>query len=356
MKHTALACALVGAVGAAHARPPADGSRAIDSEGAATEGAATEGMPSDPIESSAPAADAIAPPAQTGMTDEQRTLHARGEAAARAGDWPAAARYFRAAVALGGFNLGWLSLGEALARAGRCAEAAAAFDAVATAPEIPEAPARFADAMAHAQRQALGRTCPGRLVVDCAAPMRRYRIGAGEERACGEPIELPPGRYRLRAGPAEMSVAVDAWVVGVETTRVTLALPPPLPVEAVLGPAPAAVEQPIDAWTLGGWAAIGLGGAGALAGAALHAQTLDAWIEGEEAASALADGALSRSEAQAAQDRHETLRQATIGVYVGAAVLAVSGLVVLLVDPAAGPSAPPGSRLSAGPGGLMGSF
>lgn len=331
----------------AAAAPPGVAEEAPDA--AAGETAPAPETPPEPAE---PDAD---PP--TAMTDEQRRLHARGEAAARAGDWAAAARYFRAAVSLGGFNLGFLGLGEALARQGRCAEAATALDAVPASPAVPEAPARFADAMANAQRQALGRTCPGRLVVDCAAPMSRFRIIGGAEHDCGEPVELPAGRYRLRAGPDAMAVTLDAWVVGVETTRVTLRLPRPLPAEAILGPSPVEPVAVGDPWFTAGAVTLGIGAAGLLAGVGLHAATLAARDDANAAELAVARGDDSaRAAFDAAFERHEDLRRVTVGAYIGAGVVALSGLAILLVDPGTDRRGKPGSSLAVGAGGLSGRF
>ncbi len=325
---------------------PAD-SQAADSQAADSQAADSQSPaePGAPIEASA----------TTTMNDEQRRLYARGEAAARDGDWAAAARYFRAAVSLGGFNLGFLGLGEALARQGRCAEAATALDAVPSSPAVPEAPARFADAMANAQRQALGRTCPGRLVVDCTAPMTRYRIIGGAEHTCGEALELPAGRYRLRAGPDAMAVTLDAWVVGVETTRVNLSLPRPLPAEVILGPTAPTIEPEDDRWKTAAAVVLGLAGATLVAGGGLHAVTLDAYLDAEDAADAIVDDA-SHARAEEAYGRHGDWRRATVGVYVAGGLLALTGLTLLLVDPDGEPARKPGSSLSLGPGWVGGSF
>lgn len=361
-----LACALVGPP-AAWARPgatvgdPAAGT----AEAPATAPPTTAPAAPAPAETAADGATADASdgqaepadrPSTTTMNEEQRRLYARGEAAARDGDWASAARYFRAAVSLGGFNLGFLGLGEALARQGRCAEAATALDAVPSSPAVPEAPARFADAMANAQRQALGRTCPGRLVVDCAAPMTRYRIIGGEEHACGDALELPAGRYRLRAGPDAMAVTLDAWVVGVETTRVNLSLPRPLPAEVILGPTSTAPIEPADdRWNTAGAVVLGLAGATLVAGGALHAVTLDAYLDAEDAADAVVDET-SRAAAAEAYRQHADWRKATVGAYVAGGLLALTGLTLLLVDPDGGPARKPGSSLSAGPGWVRGTF
>lgn len=339
----------------AAAAPPRVADEAADA--AASESRPDPSPPPPVSETAEPAEPGADPPVTIAMTDEQRRLHARGEAAARAGDWAAAARYFRAAVSLGGFNLGFLGLGEALARLGRCAEAATALDAVPASPAVPEAPARFADAMANAQRQALGRTCPGRLVVDCAAPMSRFRIIGGAEHDCGEPVELPAGRYRLRAGPDAMAVTLDAWVVGVETTRVTLRLPRPLPAEAILGPAPVEPAEVGDPWFTAGAVTLGIGAAGLLVGAGLHGVTLSAREDANAAELAVARGDDSaRADFGAAFDRHEDLRRVTIGAYIGAGVVALSGLVILLVDPGDRLGPRPGSSLAVGAGGLSGRF
>lgn len=335
------------AVGPASSAATAPSTEASD--GGAADGAGTP---------DAPGADAAAvDPPTTTMTDEQRRLYVSGEAAAREGRWPAAARYFRAAVSLGGFNLGFLGLGEALARQGRCAEAATALDAVPSSPAVPEAPARFADAMANAQRQALGRTCPGRLVVDCAAPMTRYRILGGAEHVCGEPLELPAGRYRLRAGPASMAVTLDAWVVGVETTRVTLRLPRPLPAEMILGPtSPKPDDEASSRLSTAGAVVLGIGGAALLAGGGLHAATLDAFLDAEDAADGVPLRTVDIEDAEEAYARHADLRRATVVAYVAGGLLAVAGLALMLVEPGEGPERRPGSSLSFGPGWVGGRF
>lgn len=312
--------------------------------------------PADPVSGPTPIVNADGRSTTT-MSAEQRRLHANGEAAARRGDWGTAARYFRASVSLGEHNLGWLSLGEALGRLARCPEAATALDAVSTSPEVPEAPARFANAMAAAQRQALGRTCPGKLVVTCSAPLNQFRLPGGRDFPCGQEIELTAGRYRLRAGPADMSISLDAWVVGVETTRVHLSLPPPVPATAILGPPPQPdAKTPLGAWDSVGWTMTGLGAAGLLVGGGLNIATLDAWIDAEEASADYTDGAVSLEVATSRRSRHTRLRDWTVGGYVAGGVLTAAGLVILLLDLDEIDLPPPGSTLEVGPTGLIGRF
>ena len=79
--------------------------------------------------------------------------------------------------------------------------------------------------------------------------------------------------------------------------------------------------------------------------------------------SALVDGlsgvaaeTVDYAEFEEIRERHEGLRRVAIGVYVAGGVLALSGLIILLADPAGEPSPKPGSTLSIGPGWVRGSF
>ncbi len=353
----ALAVALACAPMSARAEPAGavEGERAVVTPAVSLSPAASASAPAaaSSVEPAEPAEPIVPPRARAEMTDEQRALHQNGEVAARAGDWETAARYFRASVSLGGFNLGWLGLGEALAQLGRCAEAATALDAVATAPEVPEAPARFADAMALAHRQALGRTCPGRLVVECAAPLARFRVGKSPH-PCGEAIELAPGRYRLTAGSDEMPIVVDAWVVGVETTRMTLNLP-----TVVSRPAPALpppVEPGPGPWGVAGYTTLGVGALVAIGAVGLNLATLDAEVDARDAAADWVAGTRGRGDVEAAYAEHASLRDWTVGLYIGAGALAAMGLVMVLADPGEAGGRPVGSSLELGPRGLGGRF
>ncbi len=71
-------------------------------------------------------------------TEDQLELYKAGADAFGQEDWSGAVEFFEASLAIGELNITYLNMGRALQRAGRCADAKAAYDKVASAPQIRE--------------------------------------------------------------------------------------------------------------------------------------------------------------------------------------------------------------------------
>ncbi|MEZ4468319.1 MAG: hypothetical protein R3F60_23430 [bacterium] len=259
---------------------------------------------------------------------EVRALHAQGEGALADGRLEEATRYFRAALALQPTNLAWLGLGEALSRQGSCAEADAALAEVSAAPATPESPAAYAEPLAAGLRRTLEDRCPGRLRVQCAGPVGRFLLDDAEDRPCGQIVEVAPGEHRVRlaAGLAEISLQIR----GLQLTEVSLAepvLPDPGPAPAP-APAPEPVAEPALPWVL-----LGTGGGVLAAALVLHlGPTASARDDAVAARQAFAEGTGTAGRALDRGDAFEAWRWATLGTYLGGALLAGSGATLLILD------------------------
>ncbi len=273
------------------------------------------------------------------LSQQQQSLYADGEKAAKAGDWETAGRNFRAVLALGPNNMAWLSLGEALTELGQCTEGAEALDKVATAPELESAPREFADAMAAAQRKRLAERCPGRLIVRCTPPLTHFRL-EGKETPCGQTLVLNPGKRTISAGDTERPMRVQIRVFGLEDTEVELSLPAPPPSVVTVQPEPPPPPPTgWGPWETTGWVLTGTGAAVLAAAVVLNVgPTRSAYDTAQTSLDALEETQTQESHDRAVKDVEtlDTLQTWTLVSYIVGGVLAASGTTLLLIDPDAG--------------------
>jgi tetratricopeptide (TPR) repeat protein len=209
-------------------------------------------------------------------TQAQRELYDRARSAFDAAEFETAAALLRSALELGALNILELSLGRALFRAGRCAEAEAAYARALEAPAVAT-PSRD----------------------DVRARVASYRADLA---TC--PAPTPPPSAPAPPAPA----------VGPAPREAT-----PAPPEAPAGP---------NATTVLGWAALGTGAALLTAAIIIDAGVLGTTIDDFHASRLSGDG-----EALALSERIDTLQVVALVGYVGGAALASTGAALLLLTP-----------------------
>lgn len=203
---------------------------------------------------------------------EAQVQHLRDGAAAAAGnDLDHAIREFEAALAEGAFNVIYLNLGRALYKAGRCREAADAFDRVETSPPVEAPPPAAVKEALGRYRADIAETCQGEVVVVCHDPRIEIRVDGGAPVLCEVgSLWLPPGSHALTASLGQRAESLTVAVKALERREVRFDLRRP---DAQTSAVPGSEEPPIEplvvpdrsevtesqilGWT--GWAVMGTG-------------------------------------------------------------------------------------------------
>jgi hypothetical protein len=137
--------------------------------------------------------------AETEIIEAQQRLNTKAAEASKSGDYRKAAELLQASLELGEFNIIYLNLGRVLQKDERCEASRAAYESALTAPSAPGVPLEKVRVAVERYQQELGRSCRARLVVRCQPTGVSLRLDGGGELACGVPIMLPSGAYRLQA-------------------------------------------------------------------------------------------------------------------------------------------------------------
>lgn len=135
------------------------------------------------------------------LTSEQKTLNNKAIEAMQ-GDSPkprAAVRYLNAALLAGPkANLLYMALGRAYQLQQKCEKATETFQKAANASQVESVPRVEVMARIEKYRGDLEATCPGILKVECR-PSSVQLSTKNRELECGEPTELPPDTYEVKA-------------------------------------------------------------------------------------------------------------------------------------------------------------
>ncbi len=188
------------------------------------------------------------------LTESQLDLNARALELINQGDPEQAVKLFESSLSLGESNVTYLNLGRTLSRLGHCSEAAKVYDAVATAPTVPQPTPVEVRATLDRYRGDLA-TCGTKLVIRCEPESLRVRIDDGEEGPC------PSAAVQVDAGPHEIvairedgthkSHPVDA--VANETIQMLLIVPIVEPVKPEVTIEPPTSYAPTDPASQPNW-------------------------------------------------------------------------------------------------------
>lgn len=156
--------------------------------------------------------------------DAQRRAYDEGIAALEDGDLDRAIAVLERALAMGDLNIVRLSLGRAYQRAGRCEDAARAFDATLKARAVTAPPPEEVARRVESFEAELRATCDGTLEVTCMPGDLTLQIGERGPFGCDMPIVLPPGEHEVVATGHGGRSSLRTTVVGLSTTRVAIAI------------------------------------------------------------------------------------------------------------------------------------
>lgn len=251
--------------------------------------------------------DAVVTPSEV-----QVQLVEKGVAAGLENRHEVAVDYFRAALELGELNIGYLNLGRALSRLGRCEEARDAYQKALLAPPVASPPVDEVRSIIHRYERELAESCSGTLLLRCEPRGMSLSIDGAAPTTCPQaPLTLAWGTHVLEwstpSGPRSVEVQIEPG----RSTELTLA-------EA---------DRDGVGWVAPvGWTSLGLGLA--LVGAGLAVDLGVAGATVDELDTALAEDRLERARELA--DRLETEQATAIGLYLGGTALAAGGLGLLL--------------------------
>ncbi len=203
---------------------------------------------------------------------EQQRLMDEAYKASKKDKYKEAERLYRAALALGNFNLVQLSLGRMLQKQGQCFEAAEAYRAARQAPAIAVPSVEDINASLDKFTTQLEGVCPARLVVTCDPPEKVRLTLQDSPMLCGETIERPAGTYLLKGQRKDHPEQVWSQEVTLRSTMVeTVFVEIAAPVVVKEDPAPVILTpKPASSGPLGtiGWVMAGTGATFFLAGTA----------------------------------------------------------------------------------------
>ncbi len=266
-------------------------------------------------------------------TEAQSQLNDEGVQAIIDGDPDKAIRIFRASLDLGHLNVTWLNLGRALAKAGRCDEAVAAYDAVEAAPQVPDPPPEVVAGVLERYRSELIGPCPGVLSVACSPDGVQLQIDDQPPIDCpAEGLTLSPGEHRVVGVLAEERVEEVVTIVSMERAQLTLTLKTPV---VAIGPE---IIEPPQQGALGtwGWIAAGTGGAALLAALAVDAVSISPDIK------SLKELRTQPGQQESFDDLKSSIEGAqglNLGLLISGGALVVTGVLLIAFAPDVEPSA-----------------
>lgn len=211
--------------------------------------------------------------------DRQLTANKAGAQAMQSGNMEAAASIFKKSIQDDGdLNVTYLNLGRALQKAGKCAEAADAYQrALETNRCVPSPNPEKVRELTAQYRVELEATCPGQITLSCSPATMMVRIGDLAPQACSEfkePVPVKPGSVEVVGELQGQTVRQVIEVRPIVTTPVALSIavvgPPPedklvnkddkKPDDALVVKDPGNPE-PVDGDATWGWVQVGAGAA-----------------------------------------------------------------------------------------------
>ncbi len=299
-------------------------------------------------------------PPSVELTPFQLELDKKAAEAYLKGDYGRAVSLYETSLESGQANITWLSLGRALFKMGRCADASQALDKVMTAPRVPKPSPEEVEAALERYRLEMAELCDGKLKVVCAQPEVQIQIDEGPKQACSAaPMSIAPGAHRLRATLHGLSQERKVSIEPLKTSRVEVAFERDAVVLALLkggqcdkarqfmgadeptgdvkaafdaSCGPAVVATPDGGGPGGlstaGWVLTTVGGAALLLGTTVDIVVLGALFSDLEDAGQR--GAADEF-AEIESDIAET-QAVNLGIFVVGGALAATGLVLILLD------------------------
>ncbi len=153
---------------------------------------------------------------------EQMDLYQAGAKAFKEQKWTKAIERFEASLAIGELNITYLNLGRTFFKSGQCHKAKAAYDKVATAPQIREpSPIQVLEKLDE-YREELS-TCPATITITCSDP--QIAVSASPQvdgAACGKNLNVPAGKYTFTGALGDLTVERTVEVKSMDKTKVAL--------------------------------------------------------------------------------------------------------------------------------------
>lgn len=271
-------------------------------------------------------------PPMAKTTEAQLELNHKAVEAVEAKQYEEAIKLFEAALQLGEMNVTYLNLGRTLARVGRCAEAATAYDKVMSAPRVPDPPRDVIAQVLRNYRDALKTECPGTIKLVCASPDIQVTVDDQAPVDCSEgTITAAAGKHRLQASNGVAREEHYIQLEGNDTVEVTIRLDPPTPTDQ---------GGKLATW---GWIVGGVGAATLLTATIIDVAVIGADID-----------ELDRLETQPGQeaafnetrDSIESNQSLNTGLWIGGGLLLTTGAVLVILDMTSDSSAPQGAALT----------
>ena len=264
-----------------------------------------------------------------GGQEKQAALQRQAEEAADNGQLGQAVVLIQSALALGEYNVLYLSLGRYLFKSGRCEEALDAYASALTAPAVQSPSPEQVRGFVEEYRSEVARECKGTVVLNCSPPDLMVEV-AGQPHRCGVGFELRPGKYTVTGTKEGRVVSMPLRVAAMQTVSVDLVLGAPTEVSTG-DPPPGRVDPAQDDPTLRivGWSLMGGGafvaGTGALFGYLTEERN-------DRVREITNSKPVDVAEAESVADEARTFETIQfIGYGVGAAAV-LGGLTLLLVD------------------------
>jgi len=284
-----------------------------------------------PADDAAVVADNVA--VGTSFSEQQVGLNNEAVDATNAGNYQKAEQLFRAMLHLGEFNVIWFNLGRTYASQGKCMEAREALMRVAGAPPIKEIPKSELDARAQDHLKELEMQCSASIVLQCRPSEMAISINGGVEFDCHAlPIALVPGDHSLHAktsyGFTTKSIkAVAGEVVSVEVEVVDL--------EKLLadgGLTPEERAQKSFLFKTLGYTFIGVGAATAIGGGVLAGVSYSRYQDLLEGNKTSQEGDYSYDNIMKEKSKTQKKLNISYGLIAGGSAIAVTGVVLVIVD------------------------
>lgn len=271
-------------------------------------------------------------PPEAKTTTAQLELNHKAVEAVEAKQYEEAIKLFEAALQLGEMNVTYLNLGRTLARVGRCADAARAYDKVMSAPRVPDPPRDVIAQVLRNYRDALKTECPGTLKLTCASPDIQITIDDQPPVACAEgTLTAAAGKHRLQASNGVAREEHYIQLEGNDTVEVTIQLSAPPPPKS---------DAKLATW---GWIVGGVGAA-----TLLTATIVDVAVIGPNIKTLRGDPAPpeSASEFDKLKEDTQSAQSLNKGLLIGGGLLLTTGAVLVILDMTSEPSAAPGATLT----------
>ncbi len=252
-------------------------------------------------------------------TAAQLELNDAGVQAIIAENYTLAIKLFDSSLALGPINITYVNRGRALQHAGKCEQAEESYEAAYSAPAMAEPSAANVAATIERYRAELREVCPGKVLLVCDPQTLSVSIDGKDLGACPqEPIELSKGEHHIRGTSKGKSVETVVDIAPFKLRRLSLKLDMDVQVTAGIQGSessesvrPLAVEDSVSA----------SGGRSSSAGY---------WLLGSGVA-LLGGGIVMDNVPESSKNStYDHVDVVPVGMYVGGALLAIYGVVLLM--------------------------